>query len=187
MENKNRCFWCSNHPLYIDYHDNEWGKPVYKDSKLYEMLLLETFQAGLSWFTILQKRENFRSAFSNFNYIKIAEYTPEKIEELMLNNGIIKNRLKIKSAITNAQAFIKIQKEFGTFSNYIWGFTQNKVINNTTITQQNYYVTTPLSDKISSDLKKRGFKFVGSTTIYAYLQAIGIVNDHSTTCFVRSK
>lgn len=186
MENKTRCFWCTNHPLYINYHDNEWGKPVYNDHKLFEMLLLETFQAGLSWFTILQKRENFRTAFSDFNYLEIAKYSENKTEELIQNSGIIKNRLKIKSAITNAQCFIKIQEEFGTFSNYIWGFTQNKIIDNINITQQNYYVTTPLSDQISKDLKKRGFKFVGSTTIYAYLQAVGIVNDHTTDCFLRS-
>lgn len=186
MENKTRCFWCTSHPLYIKYHDQEWGKPVYEDQKLFEMLLLESFQAGLSWFTILQKRENFRTAFDDFNVNKIAEYTDDKFQELIINSGIIKNKLKIKAAITNANLFLAIQKEFGSFSTYLWGFTNHKVIDNTNISRTNFYVTTPLSDAISKDLKKRGFKFVGSTTIYAYLQAIGVINDHMSDCFVRT-
>lgn len=186
MENKTRCFWCTSHPLYIKYHDQEWGKPVYEDQKLFEMLLLESFQAGLSWFTILQKRESFRTAFDDFNVNKIAEYTDDKFQELIINSGIIKNKLKIKAAITNANLFIAIQKEFGSFSTYLWGFTNHKVIDNTNISRTNFYVTTPLSDAISKDLKKRGFKFVGSTTIYAYLQAIGVINDHMSDCFVRT-
>lgn len=185
--NKNRCFWCSNNPIYIKYHDNEWGKPVYDDALLFEMLLLESFQAGLSWFTILQKRENFREAFDQFNVQKIAQYNENKLHELQQNNGIIKNKLKIKAAVTNAQAFIKIQHEFGKFATYLWAFTNNQIINNTNITPQNYFVTTPLSDQIAKDLKKRGFKFMGSTTVYAYLQAIGIVNDHAQNCFIREQ
>lgn len=185
MENNPRCFWCTSHPLYIKYHDEEWGKPVYDDAKLFEMLLLESFQAGLSWFTILQKRENFRIAFNDFNVNKIAEYTDDKFQELIINSGIIKNKLKIKAAITNAKLFIEIQNEFGTFSNYLWGFTNHTIINNQDISKSHFYVTSPLSDAISKDLKKRGFKFVGSTTIYAYIQAVGVINDHTSDCFIR--
>lgn len=186
MENKKRCFWCSNHPLYIQYHDEEWGKPVYDDAKLFEMLVLESFQAGLSWFTILQKRENFRLAFDNFDPIKIRNYSESKVEELLHNSGIIKNKFKIRATISNADNFLKLQNEFGSFSNYLWSFTKNQIINNTNITSSHFFVTTPLSDTISKDLKKRGFKFLGSTTIYAYLQAVGVVNDHSTDCFIRT-
>ncbi|UYW00806.1 DNA-3-methyladenine glycosylase I [Flavobacterium agricola] len=186
MESKTRCFWCSNHPLYIQYHDEEWGKPVYDDAKLFEMLLLESFQAGLSWFTILVKRENFKQAFSNFDVQAIAKYGDDKIAELLQNDGIIKNKLKIKASITNALAFIAIQKEFGSFSKYLWSFTNNQIVNNSHITKQHFYVTTPISDAISKDLKKRGFKFLGSTTVYAYMQAIGMVNDHTEDCFVRT-
>ena len=178
-----RCTWPNKDPLYIEYHDKEWGVPVYNDRKIFEYLLLETFQAGLSWITILRKRENFRKAFDNFNYQKIAHYSDKKLEYLNENTGIIRNKLKIKSAKTNALAFIKVQKEFGTFSKYLWGFVNGKPIHNTFKRMHEIPANTTLSDKISSDLKKRGFKFVGSTIIYAHMQAIGMVNDHTTNCF----
>lgn len=181
--NKKRCAWCGNDPLYITYHDTEWGVPVYDDGKLFEFLILETFQAGLSWITILRKRENFRSALDNFDYKKIAGYDNGKFEELMRNEGIIRNKLKIKAMITNAQAFMDIQEEFGSFSKYIWGFTGGKPIKNKLKKHADAPATTPLSDIISKDLKKRGFKFVGSTVIYAHMQATGMVNDHLTDCF----
>ncbi|CAM1363940.1 DNA-3-methyladenine glycosylase I [Tenacibaculum sediminilitoris] len=180
---KKRCFWVNNDPLYIKYHDNEWGVPVYDDDKLFEFLILETFQAGLSWITILKKRENFRKAFDNFDYKKIAKYSDGKYEELLQDAGIIRNKLKIKATITNAQAFMKIQEEFGTFSKYIWGFTNGKQIINKFEKREEVPATTELSDAISKDLKKRGFKFVGSTVIYAHMQATGMVNDHTTDCF----
>jgi len=181
--NKKRCAWCGNDPLYITYHDTEWWVPVYDDGKLFEFLILETFQAGLSWITILRKRENFRSALDNFDYKKIAGYDNGKFEELMRNEGIIRNKLKIKATITNAQAFMDIQEEFGSFSKYIWGFTGGKPIKNKLKKHADAPATTPLSDIISKDLKKRGFKFVGSTVIYAHMQATGMVNDHVTDCF----
>ncbi|RBW57316.1 DNA-3-methyladenine glycosylase I [Tenacibaculum sp. E3R01] len=180
---KNRCFWVSNDPLYIEYHDNEWGVPVYDDDKLFEFLILETFQAGLSWITVLKKRENFRIAFDNFDYKKIAHYSENKYEELLQNAGIIRNKLKIKATISNAKAFMKVQEEFGTFSKYIWGFTNGVPIKNVFNKREDVPATTDLSDKISKDLKKRGFKFVGSTVIYAHMQATGMVNDHTTDCF----
>ena len=180
---KKRCFWVSDDPLYIEYHDAEWGVPVYDDDRLFEFLILETFQAGLSWITILKKRENFREALDNFDYKKIANYGEDKFEELLQNAGIIRNKLKIKATITNAQAFIKVQEEFGSFSKYIWGFTDGKPIKNSFEKREEVPATTELSDKISKDLKKRGFKFVGSTVIYAHMQATGMVNDHTTDCF----
>jgi DNA-3-methyladenine glycosylase I len=180
---KNRCSWCGNDPLYINYHDEEWGVPVYDDDKLFEFLVLETFQAGLSWITVLKKRENFRRAFDNFDYNKIANYTENKFEELITNAGIIRNKLKIKATISNAQAFIKVQEEFGSFSKYIWSFVNEKPIVNTWKSLSEVPATTELSDRISKDLKIRGFKFVGSTVIYAHMQATGMVNDHITDCF----
>lgn len=180
---KYRCDWCVGDPLYEKYHDEEWGVPVYDDDKLFEFLILETFQAGLSWITILRKRENFRAAFDDFNYKKIANYNQAKINELQQNAGIIRNKLKIKATITNAQAFIKIQEEFGNFSNYIWKFTAGKPIKNSFKTLNQIPANTTLSDTISKDLKLRGFKFVGSTVIYAHMQATGMVNDHLTSCF----
>ena len=180
---KTRCTWCGSDPLYVKYHDEEWGEPVYDDAKLFEFLILETFQAGLSWITVLRKRENFRKAFDNFNYHKIANYTDSKFQELLLDAGIIRNKLKIKATITNAIAFMEIQKEFGSFSNYIWSFTDGKPIKNKWKNLNNMPATTELSDKISKDLKKRGFKFVGSTVIYAHMQATGMVNDHTLDCF----
>lgn len=183
MMNKIRCSWCGNDPLYMSYHDTEWGVPVYDDDKLFEFLILETFQAGLSWITILRKRENFRVAFDDFNYKKIAKYGDEKYEELLHNEGIIRNKLKIKATISNAVAFMKIQKEFGSFSKYIWNFTNGKPIKNKWKSMSELPSKTPLSDTISKDLKKRGFKFVGSTVIYAHMQATGMINDHIESCF----
>lgn len=180
---KKRCFWVNSDPLYIDYHDNEWGKPVYDDETLFEFLLLESFQAGLSWITILKKRENFRKAFDNFNYKKIANYNEKKFDELIVNEGIIRNKLKIRAAITNAQLFQEIQKEFGSFSKYIWSFVNEKPIVNKFETREEVPATTEISDAISKALKKKGFKFVGSTIIYAFMQATGMVNDHTTDCF----
>jgi len=181
--NKTRCAWCGNDPLYVEYHDAEWGVPVYDDGKLFEFLILETFQAGLSWITVLRKRENFRKAFDNFDYKKIAKYSEKKYDELLQDAGIIRNKLKIKATITNAHNFMEIQKEFGSFSKYIWNFTNGKPIKNTYKTLSEVPATTELSDQLSKDLKKRGFKFVGSTVIYAHMQATGMVNDHTTECF----
>lgn len=185
IEEKPRCNWCLSSDLYKEYHDNEWGKPVYDDETLFEFLLLETFQAGLSWITILNKRVNFQNAFDNFDYKKIANYNDAKIQELLLDAGIIRNKLKIYSTITNAQNFMKVQEEFGSFSNYIWGFSDGKPIDNNPKTLKEIPATTPLSDTLSKDLKKRGFKFVGSTVVYAHMQATGMVNDHIETCWTR--
>lgn len=187
MENKLRCAWCEKDDLYRKYHDEEWGKAVYDDATLFEFLTLETFQAGLSWYTVLTKRENFRKAFDNFDYQKIANYSEEKIQELLLDAGIIRNKLKVYSAVTNAIAFIKIQEEFGSFSKYIWGFIDGKPIDNKPKTLKEVAATTPLSDAISKDLKKRGFKFVGSTVVYAHMQATGMVNDHVEDCWTRNQ
>ena len=183
---KNRCAWCLSSDLYKEYHDNEWGKPVYDDATIFEFLILETFQAGLSWITILNKRENFRLAFDDFDYKKIASYTEAKEEELLQNPGIIRNKLKVKSAVTNAIAFIKIQEEFGTFSKYIWSFVDGKPILNKPKTLKDVPATSTISDALSKDLKKRGFKFVGSTVMYAHMQATGMVNDHVEDCWTRS-
>ncbi len=181
--NKHRCGWCEGDSLYEDYHDNEWGVPVKDDKTLFEFLILETFQAGLSWITVLKKRENFRKAFDNFDYKKIASYGQDKIDELLDNPGIIRNKLKVNATISNAQAFMEVQKEFGSFSSYIWGFVDGKPIKNKLQNYKEGPATTPLSDTISKDLKKRGFKFVGSTVIYAQMQATGMVNDHEISCF----
>ncbi|MDP5105968.1 MAG: DNA-3-methyladenine glycosylase I [Polaribacter sp.] len=180
---RHRCFWVTDSKLYQEYHDNEWGKPVFDDATLFEFLILETFQAGLSWITILNKRENFRKAFDNFDYKKIAKYPEEKCESLLLDAGIIRNKLKIKGAITNAQLFLEIQQEFGSFSTFIWSYVDHKPIINKFKERKEVPATTSLSDKLSKDLKKRGFKFVGSTVMYAYMQAVGMVNDHTTDCF----
>ena len=185
METKLRCAWCEKDDLYRNYHDNEWGKPVYDDETIFEFLILETFQAGLSWYTVLAKRENFRKAFDNFDWNKIANYTEEKMEQLTEDAGIIRNKLKIKATVTNAQAFIKIQEEFGSFSKYIWEFVDGKPIDNQPKTLSEVKATSPISDALSNDLKKRGFKFVGSTVVYAHMQATGMVNDHIMECFTR--
>ncbi len=175
-----RCKWVNmDNPLYIKYHDEEWGIPSHDDKYLFEMLILESFQAGLSWECILNKRENFRKAFDNFDYNKIIKYDEDKINELMNDKGIIRNRLKIRSTINNAKVFIDIRKEYSSFDKYIWSFTDNKVIKNKT---DKFNTTSELSDKISKDLYKRGMRFVGSTIIYSYLQAIGIIDDHELNC-----
>mgnify|MGYP006277916749 FL=1 len=178
-----RCGWVTNDALYIEYHDNEWGVPEYSDDRLFEFLVLETFQAGLSWLTILKKRENFRRAFDNFDYRKIADYSDAKVEELLTDKSIIRNRRKILATIANAKAFIEVQQEFGSFSHYIWGFVNHQPIQNAWKSQKEVPANTPLSDKISKDLKKRGFQFVGTTVIYAHMQATGMVNDHTVDCF----
>ena len=180
---KKRCTWCGSDPLYIKYHDEEWGVPVKDDKTLFEFLLLETFQAGLSWITILRKRENFKEAFDDFDYKKIAKYDQSKIDTLLQNEGIIRNKLKVHSAVTNAKLFMEVQKEFGSFTNYIWGFVNHKTIKNNWKTHKDAPSTSAESDALSKDLKKRGFKFVGSTVLYAYMQATGMVNDHIEDCF----
>ncbi len=185
MENKIRCAWCEKDDLYRDYHDNEWGRPVYDDDLLFEFLILETFQAGLSWYTILSKRENFRKAFHGFDYKRIANYNEEKVQELLLDAGIIRNKLKVRATISNAISFMKVQEEFGSFSKYIWNFTDGKPIENNRKLLKEVPSTTPLSDEISKDLKKRGFKFVGSTVVYAHMQATGMVNDHVKDCWTQ--
>ena len=175
-----RCKWVNlKNKIYVDYHDNEWGKEEHEDRMLFELLILEGFQAGLSWECVLNKREYFRKAFDNFDYIKISKYDNEKINELLNNQNIIRNKLKVNAAITNAKVFINIQKEFGSFDKYIWSFTNHKVIKNM---DDNLKTTSDLSDEISKDLKNRGMKFVGSTIIYSYLQAIGIIDDHELNC-----
>lgn len=180
---KHRCPWPSDDKLMIKYHDKEWGVPLHNDRKLFEFLILEGFQAGLSWRTILHKRENFRKAFDIFNFNKVAKYNRKKINSLLKNEGIVRNKLKIESAIINAKAFIQVRKEFGTFDKYIWGFVDSKPIQNKFKSLKQLPAKTALSDKLSEDLKKRGFKFVGSTIVYAHMQATGMVNDHITTCF----
>ena len=182
QDGKDRCCWANpKNPLYIDYHDKEWGVPVHDDHKLFEMLILESFQAGLSWECVLNKREAFREAFDDFDIHKVSTYDEKKQAELKQNKGIIRNRRKISAAVTNAQIFIKIQKEYGSFSNYLWQFTDGKIIYETGKT------TSELSDQISKDLKKRGMKFVGTTIIYSYLQAVGVICSHEEGCFLWKK
>jgi len=182
-EQKPRCSWCGNDPLYQQYHDEEWGVPALDDRLLFEFLILEGAQAGLSWITILKKREGYRQLFDQFDYQKIARYSDNKLEKLRSNPAIIRNRLKIESARTNALAFLKVQEEFGSFSLYLWNFVDHKPIQNRYKELKDIPAKTDLSDQISKDLKKRGFKFVGSTIIYAFMQATGMVNDHVTNCF----
>jgi DNA-3-methyladenine glycosylase I len=184
MDNRIRCDWVPmDKPLYIKYHDEEWGVPVHDDGKIFEFITLEGAQAGLSWYTVLNKRENYRVAFDQFDPQKVAFYDEKKIAELLQNAGIIRNKLKVRAAITNAQAFLKVQEEFGTFDKYIWGFVAGKPIINRFKSIKEIPASTPLSDKISKDLKQRGFKFVGSTIVYAHMQAAGMVNDHTVDCF----
>lgn len=183
MRAKKRCGWCEGDPLYEIYHDEEWGVPLYEDDKIFEFLILETFQAGLSWITILRKRENFRKALDGFDYQKISSYSEEKIQELLQDAGIIRNNLKVRATVSNARAFMEVQKEFGSFSKYIWSFVDHKPIQNAVVEYKKAPATTSVSDKLSKDLKKRGFKFVGSTVIYAHMQATGMVNDHEIDCF----
>jgi DNA-3-methyladenine glycosylase I len=183
MSNKIRCSWPTDDPLMIKYHDKEWGTPVHNDKKLFEFLLLEGSQAGLSWKTILHKRENFRIAFDKFDFYKIAKYNKRKVNSLLKDEGIIRNKLKIESAVSNAKAFLEVRKEFGTFNKYIWGFVNGRPIHNKFKSLKQLPARTELSDCISKDLKKRGFKFVGSTIVYAHMQATGMVNDHTVECF----
>ena len=178
-----RCKWAGDDPLYCDYHDNEWGAPLHNDKMLFEFLILEGAQAGLSWITILRKRENYRKAFDNFDPNIIVNYTQNKADELLQNEGIIRNKLKITSAIKNAKAFLEVQEKFGSFDKYIWSFTDGKTIQNHWASLSEVPVSTPESDAMSKDLKKRGFKFVGPTICYAFMQATGMVNDHTTDCF----
>ena len=182
MKEKTRCTWCQGVDIYIDYHDNEWGIPVHDDRELFEMLMLEGAQAGLSWITVLKKREGYRKAFDNFDAKKVAKYTDKKLEKLRENPNIIRNKLKIASARTNAKIFLEVQKEFGSFDKYIWQFVGGKPMKNKFEKMTDVPATTPESDAMSKDLKKRGFKFVGSTICYAYMQACGMVNDHITSC-----
>ena len=179
----NRCPWCGNDELYVKYHDEEWGVPVHDDRKHFEFLVLESAQAGLSWLTVLRKRENYRKAYDDFDPKKVSEYDEAKVEELMQNAGIIRNRRKIEASINNAKRFLEIQKEFGSFDKYIWSFVDNKVVKSHWNDIQEVPATSELSDKVSKDLKNRGFKFLGSTIIYAHLQATGLINDHLVTCF----
>jgi DNA-3-methyladenine glycosylase I len=181
---KNRCQWVNDEVIYQEYHDTEWGVPLRDDDKLFEFLILEGFQAGLSWITVLKKRENFRKVFDNFNARVIAEYSSEKIEELLQDAGIIRNRLKVEGTVINAQLFLKIQAEFGSFEKYIWQFTDGKTINNRWKNIKEVPASTPISDRMSKDLKKRGFKFIGTTICYAFMQATGMVNDHTENCFL---
>ncbi len=180
---KIRCAWCGTDPLYCTYHDEEWGVPSHDDRHLFEKLILDGAQAGLSWITILRKRENYRAAFENFDVIKVARFTPAREAKLMQNPGIVRNRQKIASSVTNARAFIAVQEEFGAFDQYLWGFVGGKPIVNQWNSMKEVPATSKESDALSKDLKQRGFKFVGSTIMYAFMQAAGMVNDHTTGCF----
>lgn len=182
-DGKARCGWCLSDPLYVEYHDEEWGRPVHNDQLLFEFLVLESFQAGLSWLTILKKRENFRKAFSDFDVKEVARYNEKNFEALMQDAGIIRNALKIRAAINNAQRFIEIQKEFGSFDRYIWSFTGGKTLVNRPKNLKALPSKTDISDAMSKDMGKRGFKFRGSTICYAFMQAVGIVDDHVEGCF----
>ncbi len=178
-----RCSWCGDDPLYVAYHDEEWGVPVHDDQTLFEFLTLESAQAGLSWITVLRKRENYRKAFAGFDPVKVARFSEDKIEKLLLDPGIVRNRLKVVAAVNNARLFLEVQKEFGSFDKYIWSFVGGKPIKNKFRELKEVAATTPESDALSKDLKKRGFKFVGSTIMYAHMQATGMVNDHMVSCF----
>lgn len=183
MTSKIRCSWCESSDLMRDYHDNEWGNPQHSDKIIFKYILLDTFQAGLSWSTILNKRENFRKAFSNFDAEKIAKYNEDDYERLMLDPGIIRNKLKVRAMINNAQVFLRLQKEYGTFDKYIWQFVNHKTVQNNWLDKSKVPATSPESDAMSKDLKKQGFKFVGSTICYAFMQGSGMINDHTVDCF----
>jgi len=182
-DNKTRCAWCLSDPIYVKYHDEEWGKPVHDDQLLFEFLVLESFQAGLSWLTILKKRENFRKAFAGFDVKKVSKFDEKKYEQLMQDAGIIRNQLKIRAAINNAQRFIEIQKEFGSFDKYVWSFVGGKPIKNNLKSLREIQPKTAISDAMSKDMGKRGFKFRGSTICYAFMQAVGMVDDHVVDCW----
>ncbi|HSI86227.1 MAG: DNA-3-methyladenine glycosylase I [Candidatus Methylacidiphilales bacterium] len=185
-DNKHRCGWCTKESIYIKYHDEEWGRPVHDDRVLFEFLILESFQAGLSWLTVLKKRENFRRAFSDYDAEKISRYDDAKVEELMQDAGIIRNRLKIVAAINNASCYLKIQKEFGSFDKYIWSFVNGKPLINDRPEMSGIPASTPVSDAMSKDMGKRGFKFRGTTICYAFMQAVGLVNDHVNSCWCKA-
>ncbi len=187
MKEKQRCEWCLKEPIYIEYHDKEWGTPVHDDQKLFEFLVLESFQAGLSWLTVLKKRENFRKAFANFDAKKVSKFDKKKYDELMQDAGIIRNKLKIEAAINNAKCFLQIQKEFGSFDKYVWGFVGGKPIVNKRETLKHVPAKTEISDAMSKDMGKRGFKFRGSTICYAFMQAVGMVDDHVAHCWKKGK
>lgn len=187
MQSKTRCEWSNKADIYVKYHDEEWGRLVHDDAKLFEFLVLESFQAGLSWLIVLRKRENFRKAFANFDAKKIAKFDKRKIAELMKNEGIIRNKLKIEAAINNAKCFLQIQKEFGSFDAYVWQFTGGKTIINNVKSLKDIPATSNISDAMSKDMGKRGFKFRGSTICYAFMQAVGIVNDHVNDCLRKCK
>ena len=180
---KNRCGWSAMHPLMAEYHDKEWGVPCFDDRKQFEFLVLESAQAGLSWITVLKKRENYRRAFAGFDPLKVSRYDGKKIASLLKDPGIIRNRLKVEAAVSNARAFMAVQKEFGSFSAYIWGFVEGRPLVNRWNTLKQLPPNSQLSDRLSVDLKKRGFKFMGSTIIYSHLQALGLINDHTVDCF----
>lgn len=182
-----RCPWCEGNDVMRKYHDEEWGTPLYDDKKLFEFLVLDAFQAGLTWNIILQKRENFRKAFANFDVKKVAKFGDNEVQKLLANEGIVRNRLKVAATITNAQNYIAVQKEFGSFSKYIWQFTDGKPIVNNWKTQKEFPASTPQSDAMSKDLKKRGFKFCGTTICYAFMQAAGMVNDHLVDCSFKKR
>ena len=182
-EEKTLCAWCLKDPLYIRYHDEEWGRPVHDDNVLFEFLILESFQAGLSWFTVLKKRENFREAFAGFDAHKVARFDQRKVERLMQDVGIIRNRLKIEAAVNNARRFKEVQKEFGSFDKYVWSFTGGKTVVNKPRALGDIPATSALSDAMSKDMGVRGFKFRGSTICYAFMQAVGLVDDHTTGCW----
>ena len=187
MHNKIRCAWCLKDPVYIEYHDKEWGKPVHDDVKLFEFLILESFQAGLSWLTVLKKRDNFRKAFADFDVKKVAKFDRKKFDSLMQDAGIIRNRLKIEAAINNAARFMELQKEFGSFDKYVWGFVHGKQKVNKVKSLKNIPAKTEVSDAMSEDMGKRGFKFRGSTICYAFMQAVGMVDDHVNDCWKKSR
>lgn len=178
-----RCTWCGSDPQYVHYHDNDWGVPVFDDNLLFEYLTLEGAQAGLSWITVLKKRSNYQKVFKNFNIKSVAKFTPDKIEKILENPSIIRNRLKVESTVSNAKIILNIQKEFGSFSHYIWSFVEHIPLQNTLKSHKDLPASTPLSDSISKDMKKRGLRFVGTTIIYAFMQAVGMVNDHVESCF----
>lgn len=183
MKGMQRCEWCGSDPLYTAYHDLEWGNPVHDEKKHFEFLLLETQQAGLSWRTILGKREAYRKAFADFDPVAVAAFGSAEIDVLMQNAGLVRNRRKLEAAVTNARAFLKVVEECGSFDAWLWAFTGGQPVVNSFTSMKELPVTTPLSDQVAADMKRRGFKFVGSTTIYAHLQAVGVVNDHMVSCY----
>ena len=183
MVRRKRCSWAGDDPLYVEYHDREWGVPVRDDRGQFEFLILEGAQAGLSWSTILNKRDGYRKNFANFDPEKVARFTNKRVEKILTDPGIVRNRLKVESAVSNAKAFLSVQDEFGSFSDYIWSFVDGEPVQNRFTKDSDIPATSPISDTISKDLKRRGFKFVGSTIVYAHMQATGMVNDHITSCF----